>query len=110
MLRPQGHPAMYSSSTVVKGTDQTSAAEVALQKQKFEEIVGVLLSAGYFRARIASLTPFDKVCVLMPSLWPAPVPSSPHPARRPHRWWAACAGVSPPSAQRWTWTCSTMRT
>jgi hypothetical protein len=43
--------------------DQTSEAERFLQKQKLEELVGLLLSAGYFRARIATLTPFDKVGV-----------------------------------------------
>ena len=60
-LKTRGKHIMYSSSTVVRGTDQTSASEKALQQQKYEEIVGVLLSAGYFRARVASLTPFDKV-------------------------------------------------
>jgi hypothetical protein len=52
---------MYSSKSVITHADQTSEAEKALQRQKFEEILGVLLSAGYFRARIATLTPFDKV-------------------------------------------------
>ena len=52
---------MYSAATRVVGTDQTSEAEKALQRQKLDEIIGVLLSSGYFRARIATLTPFDKV-------------------------------------------------
>jgi hypothetical protein len=41
--------------------DQTSASEKALQSKKYEEIVDLLLGAGYFRARIASLSEFDKV-------------------------------------------------
>ena len=41
--------------------DQTSETEKALQRQKFEEIVEILLSAGYFRARISNLSSFDKV-------------------------------------------------
>jgi hypothetical protein len=55
-LRPT---AMFSSST-----DQTSASEKVLQRQKLEDIIGMLLSAGYFRARISTLTPFDKVCTV----------------------------------------------
>jgi hypothetical protein len=41
--------------------DQTSQSEKVLQKQKFDEIVEILLSAGYFRARINTLSEFDKV-------------------------------------------------
>jgi hypothetical protein len=41
--------------------DQTSESEKKLQRQKFEEIIEILLSAGYFRARIHSLSDFDKV-------------------------------------------------
>ncbi len=41
--------------------DQTSASELSLQKAALEDLLRVLLSAGYFRARVASLTPFDKV-------------------------------------------------
>lgn len=65
---------MYSASSVVRGTDQTSEAEKVLQRQKFDEILGVLLSAGYFRARIATLTPFDKVRprVTLPRAAPSP--------------------------------------
>lgn len=32
------------------------------QNEKFLETVQLLLAAGYFRARIKGLTPFDKVC------------------------------------------------
>eukprot|EP00753_Platysulcus_tardus_P007692 PLAT15393.1.p1 GENE.PLAT15393.1~~PLAT15393.1.p1 ORF type:complete len:647 (+),score=430.85 PLAT15393.1:25-1941(+) len=42
-------------------SDQTSAAEKELQAAKFEELTQILLSAGYFRARIPSLSEFDKV-------------------------------------------------
>jgi hypothetical protein len=41
--------------------DQTSAIEKQYQRQKYEEIIDVLLSAGYFRARINTLCEFDKV-------------------------------------------------
>lgn len=41
--------------------DQTSEAEKVLQKQKYDEIIDLLLSAGYFRARIHTLSAFDKV-------------------------------------------------
>ena len=52
---------MISASSVVEDTDQTSQAEKQLQAKKLDELIGILLSAGYFRARVASLTPFDKV-------------------------------------------------
>lgn len=41
--------------------DQTSETEKAYQREKYEEIVDILLSAGYFRARINTLSEFDKV-------------------------------------------------
>lgn len=41
--------------------DQTSQAELLLQSKALEELLSVLLSAGYFRARVASLSAFDKV-------------------------------------------------
>ena len=41
--------------------DQTSQSEKILQKEKFDEIIQILLSAGYFRARINTLSEFDKV-------------------------------------------------
>jgi hypothetical protein len=31
------------------------------QARKFDEIISLLLAGGYFRARIATLDPFDKV-------------------------------------------------
>ena len=42
-------------------SDQTSEAELQQKKKVYEEIVQILLSAGYFRVRIASLSEFDKV-------------------------------------------------
>lgn len=41
--------------------DQTSESEKIFQRKKYEEIIEILLSAGYFRARINTLTEFDKV-------------------------------------------------
>jgi hypothetical protein len=41
--------------------DTTSEEEVELQKRRFDDLIELLLAAGYFRARIASLTPFDRV-------------------------------------------------
>lgn len=41
--------------------DQTSETEKVHQKNKFNEIVDILLGAGYFRARISNLSEFDKV-------------------------------------------------
>ena len=41
--------------------DQTSKAEKDLQAKAFEHIVHILIEAGYFRARIATLSDFDKV-------------------------------------------------
>jgi hypothetical protein len=41
--------------------DQTSESEKVFQKNKFDEIIEILLTAGYFRARINTLTEFDKV-------------------------------------------------
>ena len=34
------------------------------QNKKFEEIIELLLAAGYFRARIKGLSPFDKVRIV----------------------------------------------
>jgi hypothetical protein len=42
--------------------DQTSTEEKVLQQQRLDELVGLLLGAGYFRARLPRLPPFDKVC------------------------------------------------
>lgn len=43
------------------GVDQTSEAEKTYQAAKYAEIIEILLSAGYFRARITGLSEFDKV-------------------------------------------------
>mmetsp|Transcript_52863 Transcript_52863/g.67798 ORF Transcript_52863/g.67798 Transcript_52863/m.67798 type:complete len:681 (-) Transcript_52863:262-2304(-) len=40
--------------------DQTSSAEKELQSNAFNQIAQILLEAGYFRARIATLSEFDK--------------------------------------------------
>jgi len=40
--------------------DQTSSAEKEMQAKAFESIVALLLDAGYYRARIATLSEFDK--------------------------------------------------
>lgn len=34
------------------------------QVEKLQQIIDLLVTAGYFRARIKGLSPFDKVCVL----------------------------------------------
>jgi hypothetical protein len=41
--------------------DQTSSSEKIYQRKFYDEIIEVLLSAGYFRARINTLSEFDKV-------------------------------------------------
>lgn len=41
--------------------DQTSEIEKTYQKNKYNEIIEILLAAGYFRARINTLSEFDKV-------------------------------------------------
>lgn len=41
--------------------DQTSETEKVYQRKKYEEIIEILLTAGYFRARINNLSEFDKV-------------------------------------------------
>ena len=35
------------------------------QNKKYEEIIELLLAAGYFRARIKGLSPFDKVRIIV---------------------------------------------
>lgn len=42
------------------------------QDDKLSETLELLLAAGYFRARIKGLSPFDKVCVRPPAPAPAP--------------------------------------
>ena len=44
-----------------RNEDQTSASEKALQKTSLDELLRVLLGAGYFRARVGTLSAFDKV-------------------------------------------------
>jgi hypothetical protein len=44
-----------------EGVLQTSSAERELQEQKLREVLGLLLSAGYFRARLPNVPDFDKV-------------------------------------------------
>jgi hypothetical protein len=41
--------------------DQTSETEKVYQRSKYDEIIEILLGAGYFRARIHTLSEFDKV-------------------------------------------------
>lgn len=41
--------------------DQTSEAEKVFRREKFKEIIHALLSAGYHRAIVSSLSDFDKV-------------------------------------------------
>ena len=42
------------------------------QNVKLAECIDLLLAAGYFRARIKGLTPFDKVCLRAMALPPSP--------------------------------------
>ena len=44
-----------------EGVMQTSSAERELQDKKLRETLGLLLTAGYFRARLPNVTGFDKV-------------------------------------------------
>ena len=41
--------------------DQTSQEERSHQQGKYDALVDILVSAGYFRARIPTLDPFDKI-------------------------------------------------
>lgn len=56
-----GTSARYQAS----GADQTSEEEKTFQAAKYHEIIEILLSAGYFRARIAGLSEFDKVSIVV---------------------------------------------
>jgi hypothetical protein len=49
-----------TSFAAAQSLDQTSADMKEMQAKALDEILGVLLSAGYFRARVGALTPFDK--------------------------------------------------
>lgn len=42
-------------------SSQTSKDERESQLRKYRQLVDLLVNAGYFRARIAALSPFDKV-------------------------------------------------
>ena len=53
------HPNLFQQT--VTTMDQTSETEKTYQRNKFNEIIEILLSAGYFRARINTLSEFDKV-------------------------------------------------
>ena len=52
---------LLSSAALQGHGDQTSASEKKLQQQKLDDILGLLLGSGYFRARVPKLDPFDKV-------------------------------------------------
>lgn len=46
------------------GAGETKDAGLKLdpeQQEKYDEIISLLLAGGYFRARISTLNPFDKV-------------------------------------------------
>jgi len=60
-FRAAGAGLSFMAAGAGSGLDQTSSAERAEQQRALEELLGVLLSAGYFRARIPSLPAFDKV-------------------------------------------------
>ena len=51
----------FSFAVTSDGLDQTSASEREAQQKALSNLLSVLLSAGYFRARIIQLAPFDKV-------------------------------------------------
>ena len=46
---------------------QIDVREDTDQAAKLDETVDLLLAAGYFRARIKGLSPFDKVCAVVPA-------------------------------------------
>lgn len=48
-------------SGLVDGAEQTSSAERDLQQGMLRDTLGLLLSAGYFRARLPHVEAFDKV-------------------------------------------------
>ena len=54
---------MWSAPSFSRAESSVGAIEQSNidAQQRFEEIVELLLAAGYFRARIATLSPFDKV-------------------------------------------------
>jgi len=44
--------------------DATSSDEKLLQQEKLEACISLLLGAGYFRARLPKIEPFDKVRIM----------------------------------------------
>eukprot|EP01029_Cantina_marsupialis_P013693 TRINITY_DN303382_c0_g1_i1.p1 TRINITY_DN303382_c0_g1~~TRINITY_DN303382_c0_g1_i1.p1 ORF type:complete len:815 (-),score=315.34 TRINITY_DN303382_c0_g1_i1:174-2582(-) len=44
-----------------KRADQTSSSEIQEQEKHLKKLIDLLIVAGYFRARVNALTPFDKV-------------------------------------------------
>ena len=64
MFCPQQLDCLASSvapTFVIATMDQTSEAEKIFRLEKFDEILSSLLSAGYHRAAVDSLSEFDKV-------------------------------------------------
>ena len=51
----------FAAADPNSGLEQTSEAERQDQQRALSSLLGVLLAAGYFRARIPTLKPFDKV-------------------------------------------------
>jgi len=51
------------SEMEVGGQDATSLDEKQLQQERLEACISLLLSAGYFRARLPKVEPFDKVSI-----------------------------------------------
>lgn len=97
-------------SGAIGGGDQTSAAEKELQERRLREILGLLLSAGYFRARLPGLADFDKVRppVLL-LLWLSSACVQGLTGKGWSRWWAGSAGASQRAGRVWMSTCSTMK-
>ena len=47
----------------VKDASKAGEAERQLQHKKYEDCMRLLQTAGYFRARVSTLTAFDKVSI-----------------------------------------------
>jgi len=84
------------------GEDQTSEEEKAYQAAKYHEIIEILLSAGYFRTRIAGLSEFDKVR-RYPYLMVGSTPCVNRHTRLMPRWWVVCVGASHRVGKILTW-------
>lgn len=52
----------YSFKYLMRMHFQVDVREDEEQATKFQEIIDLLVAAGYFRARIKGLSNFDKVC------------------------------------------------